>query len=164
MHVYSPSPPSPGPLLPFHSPSFPQEMIYQEPRETLAIALMSLKEAIAELSVAMQNCIRDKRNAELKVCLIKTQHIPCMHMVYKIDMNFNGHALPRSAHNVHHFALRGYQAGRGPLVTCTVSTFRICTAIIMIYQYSYCLLHTHNLSLAFKKAAHFSRNSLLNDT
>lgn len=44
-----------------------QEMIYQEPREALAAALMSLKEAIPELSVAMQNFIRDKRNAELKV-------------------------------------------------------------------------------------------------
>ena len=42
-------------------------MIYQEPRETLATALMSLKEAIPELSVAMQDFIRDKRKAELKV-------------------------------------------------------------------------------------------------
>lgn len=44
-------------------------MIYQEPRETLATALMSLKEAIPELSVAMQDFIRDKQKAELKVCL-----------------------------------------------------------------------------------------------
>ena len=60
-------------LLPISPLSFllapPQEMIYQEPRETLATALMSLKEAIPELSGAMQSCIRDKRNTELKVCL-----------------------------------------------------------------------------------------------
>lgn len=70
----------PSPPLPSAPPSL-QEMIYQEPRETLTAALMSLKEAIPELSVAMQNFIRDKRNAELKVYLVKTLDTPCMHVV-----------------------------------------------------------------------------------
>lgn len=72
---------APPPLPLPSAPSSLQEMIYQEPRETLAAALISLKEAIPELSVAMQNFIRDKRSAELKVYLVKTLDTPCMHVV-----------------------------------------------------------------------------------